>query len=414
MGLRSITEACLLQINRIYLDIRHFEPQNDGITYKRIITVPTKTFFLFGARGTGKTTLLKKEFKDAYFINLLDESKYQSYLGDIDLFRRHVSARPPKQRIVIDEVQRLPEVLNYVHDMIETQGRRFVLTGSSARKLKRKGVNLLAGRALVKHLYPLVPTEMDHDFDLHKALRFGTLPIVVSDESAEETLQAYALTYVQQEIKAEALVKNLQGFSRFLPIAALCHGQVVNISNIARDSGVSRTTVNGFFEILEDTLIASFLPAYRSQPKVRELRHPKFYFFDSGVVRTIKKQSGPIDDDEKGFLFEGFVYHCLKAYGAYLSLFDNLSYWSPLDAKSLEVDFLVHQGREITAIEVKAKKHLRPDDIKGLRAVESLKGIKQRLIVYMGLERQDLGQGILALPFEEFCLMLSKGKMTPG
>lgn len=398
---------------KICIDRHHIESQNDVCMYKRLITTPAKTFFLFGARGTGKTTLLKTEFKDAHFINFLDEAKYQSYLADIDLFRREITARPANQRIIIDEVQRLPEVLNYVHDLIESQGRRFVLTGSSARKLKRKGVNLLAGRALIKHLYPLVPTEMNHDFDLPTALRFGTLPIVVNSEAEEETLKAYALTYLQQEIKAEALVKNLQGFSRFLPIAALFHGQIVNISNVARDSGVSRTTVNGFFEILEDTLIASFLPAYRSQPKVREVRHPKFYLFDPGVVRTIKRQSGPVDDDEKGFLFEGFVHHCLKAYGEYLGFFDELSFWAPLDAKSLEVDFLVRQGREITAIEVKAKKKLKPEDLKGLHAISALKGVKRRYIVYMGSERQSLGQGILALPFEEFYQMLAKGKLIP-
>jgi uncharacterized protein len=383
--------------------------------YKRLTKLPNKSFFLFGSRGTGKTTLLKSEFVGAHYINLLDERKYQSYLADIEMFRREVSACPTSQKIVVDEVQRLPAVLNYVHDMIESEKRQFVLTGSSARKLKSKGVNLLAGRAVVKNLYPLLPTEMAGDFDLAQALRYGTLPIVVTAGSdKDEVLQAYVMTYIQQEIKAEALVKNLQGFSRFLSVAALNHGQVVNISNISRESAVARTSVAGFFEILEDTLIGSFLPAYRSQLKVREATHPKFYMFDSGVVRTIKKQSGAVDDDEKSFLFEGFIYHCLRAYGDCLKLFDDISYWSPIEAKSLEVDFVMRQGRDIFAVEVKAKRRIRPEDIKGLRAIGDLKGIKQRILVYMGDERQEFGEGIIALPVADFCKMLSAGRLMPS
>jgi predicted AAA+ superfamily ATPase len=381
--------------------------------YTRVFNVPSQTFFLFGARGTGKTTLLKSELRDSHFINLLDEAKYQTYLADIEQFRREVEALPKTKRIVIDEVQRLPPLLNYVHDMIESQGRKFVLTGSSARKLKQKGVNLLAGRALVKNLFPLVPTEFGDDFDLQRALSIGTLPLVVNSESPVETLQSYTLTYLSEEIKAEALVKNLQGFSRFLPVAALFHGQIVNVSNVARECGVSRTTVNGFFEIIEDTLIGSFLPAYQSRPKVREVKHSKFYLFDPGIVRTLKRQSGPVDDDEKGFLFEGFVHHCLRAYGSYLKIFDELNFWAPLDAKSLEVDFLVRQGKEITAIEVKAKKKLGSEDLRGLRAVESVKGVKHRYIVYMGKERLALGDKMTALPLLEFSEMLRRGRLAP-
>ena len=381
--------------------------------YNREIKLSNQSMFLLGARGTGKTTLLKQIFPDAFLVNLLDERKYQSYLADIDSFRREVSARPRSQKILVDEVQRIPALLNTVHDLIESDKRRFILTGSSARKLRQRGVNRLAGRAIEKHLYPLLPSEMGEDFNLSKALRLGTLPLVVSSEDPLATLEAYTLTYLREEIKGEALVKNLAGFARFLPVAALFHGQTLNISNVAAESAVSRTTVHGFFEILVDTLVASYLPAYVSRPKVREVRHPKFYMFDPGVVRAISKQSGPVTDDEKGRLFEGFVFHCLRAYGEYHRLFDDLSYWSPLDAKTLEVDFILRQGKELTAIEVKAKKRLRPDDLKGLKAAGALRGITRRYLVYLGEERQAMGDGILALPFGDFCQMLSAGRLAP-
>ncbi len=379
--------------------------------YKRLLSLPKKSCFLFGARGTGKTTLLKQCVEEAHFVNLLNESKYQSYLQDIDLFRREIESLPKEKRIVVDEVQRLPELLNYVHDFIESQKRTFILTGSSARQLKRNGVNLLAGRALVKNLFPLVPSEMAGDFNIDSALRFGTLPIVVNSESPEETLKSYALTYLQQEIKGEALVKNLQGFSRFLNVAAIHHGQILNISNVARDAGVARTTVSGFFELLEDTLIGSFLPAYQSRPKAREVRHPKFYLFDPGVVRTIKRQSGVVDDDEKGFLLEGFVYHCLRACNSYLSFYDEVFYWTPLDAKSLEVDFVIRRGKELTAIEVKAKTRLKPDDLKGLVAINQLTNVARRYLVYLGKEKQTFSNGIVAVPLQDFEALLMSANL---
>ena len=231
---------------------------------------------------------------------------------------------------MVDEVQRLPNLLNEVHRFIEERQLKFALLGSSARKLKAAGVNLLAGRALRKTMFPLTPSELGDDFNLEAALRWGTIPLVwVSDERGE-VLQSYVQLYLKEEIRAEALVRNLPGFARFLPIAALCHGEVVNISGLARDCGVARTTVQGYLDILEDTLLAFRLPGFEARLRVRERRHPKLYWVDPGLVRTVKKLRGPIAPEERGALFEGWVLHLLRAYGEESDLYDDLDTGRPI------------------------------------------------------------------------------------
>ena len=302
----------------------------------------------------------------------------------------------------MDEIQRLPNLLNEVHRLIEERKLKFALTGSSARKLRSSGVNLLAGRAHRYFMYPFTPKELDCDFSLNKALSYGALPLIQMQKDKKSALNSYVQMYLKEEIKAEALVRNLTGFVRFLPVLALYHGQVINISSTARDAGVSRTTVNGFIDILEDTLLLNKLPAYEARLRVRERKHPKIYWIDSGIVRAAKKQLGPLAIEEKGSLFEGYIYMCLKMKMEYEDAFDEITYWASGTSKNIEVDFLLRNGREFTAIEVKTTKRVTPKDLKGLKAISELKGLKRKIFVYLGSLQMER-DGIEIMPFYTFC-----------
>ena len=271
--------------------------------YARSLKPQKHSFFLLGPRGTGKSTWLNHCLKKAKVINLLDEALYQSYLEDISLFYEALKLLKPHSWVVVDEIQRLPNLLNEVHRLMEERKLKFALTGSSARKLRKSGVNLLAGRAYRHFMYPFTPKELNHDFTLNQALRYGTMPLIQEQEDKQSALNSYVQLYLKEEIKAEALVRNLSGFARFIPVLALYHGQTLNVSTTARDAGVSRTTVNGFIEILEDTLLLNKLPAYTAHLRVREKKHPKIYWIDSGIVRASRKQTGPVAVEEKGKSF---------------------------------------------------------------------------------------------------------------
>jgi uncharacterized protein len=281
------------------------------------------------------------------------------------------------------------------------------MSGSSARKLRRAGVNLLAGRAVSRFLYPLTPMEMGEDFDVNRALALGSLPLVIQSEDPEDTLKAYVQTYLKEEIQAEAVVRNLAGFSRFLPVAALCHGQVLNLSNLARDAGVQRPTVQGFFEVLEDTLLAQKLEAFTARLRVREKKKPKFYFIDPGIVRALKKARGPVSAEERGPLFEGLIFMLLRFQKDTFGDIDEIYYWSPADAKLTEVDFLIARGKEFIAIEAKSGENVRPEDLKGLLAIGELKGIKRRILVYRGKTDRTTEDGIEILSFKSFVRLLN-------
>ena len=240
------------------------------LMYARSLKPQKHSFFLLGPRGTGKSTWLNHHLKKAKMINLLDEALYQSYLEDISLFYETLKLLKPHSWVVVDEIQRMPNLLNEVHRLIEERKLKFALTGSSARKLRKSGVNLLAGRAHQHFMYPFTPKELAHDFNLNQALRYGTMPLIQAQENKSSALNSYVQMYIKEEIKAEALVRNLFNFARFIPVLALYHGQTLNVSATARDAGVSRTTINGFIEIMEDTLLLNKLSAYTPHLRVRE------------------------------------------------------------------------------------------------------------------------------------------------
>ncbi len=372
------------------------------IYINRAISKPEQSFFLFGPRGTGKTTWVKRAYPDAYAINLLDESLYQSYLADPSLFAGELRALPDNSWVFVDEIQRLPNLLNEVHRFIEEKKLKFILTGSSAKKIKRTGVNLLAGRAIKKFMHTFIPAELADVYNLDEILKYGSIPLIYNASDKKETLKSYVQMYLKEEINAEALVRNLGGFARFLPVAGLFHSQVINISNIARDAGVSRTTISGYIDILEDTLLARRLPAYQSKLRVRERKHPKLYWCDPGIVRAVNSRFGDIYPEERGILFEGLIAEILFAHMDYFNLFDEIYYWSPATAVQTEVDFILKKDDILTAIEVKSNRKIENRDLKGLKAVSDLPGLKRKIIVYTGDKKMTTPENIEILPFDVF------------
>jgi uncharacterized protein len=377
----------------------------------RVLSVPRQNFFLLGPRGSGKSTWLRAAFPDAHVIDLLSEEKFQQLLAHPGLFADEVRTLQAGRWVIVDEIQRLPGLLNEVHRFMEEKRLRFILCGSSARKLKRAGVNLLAGRALRCSMHPFVPEELGGRFDLEQALRFGLLPVVWDSEAKADTLAAYAQFYLKEEIQAEALVRNLPGFARFLPVAALFHGQTINVTTIARDTGVARTTVSGYLDILEETLLCFRLPGYEAKLRVRERRLPKWYWCDPGLVRAMKRSSGQLVVEERGALFEGLVAQVLRAYRDYRGIYDEMYYWGPSAGMAVEVDFLLAQGKQFVAVEAKSGGSFTDSWCKGLRAAAPLKGLRRRLVVYPRGPALRTEDGIEVLPFQDFASLLAAGEL---
>jgi predicted AAA+ superfamily ATPase len=378
---------------------------------QRALARPKQSFFLLGPRGTGKTTWVRHEFPKAHEITLLDESLYQSYLADVSRFAAELRALPRGTWVFVDEIQRLPNLLNEVHRFIEERGLRFILTGSSARKLKRAEVNLLAGRALLRRMHPFLPFELGAAFELESVLRWGSIPLIWESPDREQSLKAYVQLYLKEEIKAEALVRSLPGFARFLPVAAAMHGQTVSVSSAARDAEVGRTTLAGYLEILEDTLLAFRLPAFESRLHVRERRHPKLYWFDPGVVRAMAGRRGELHPQERGTLFEGWVASLLRAAQDYFELFEECFYWAPADRADTEVDFLLARGGRCVALEVKSSPRVQDAHLKGLRAIAALPKLHRRAVVYAGERSQRTPDGIDIWPVATFLRHVRDGTL---
>ena len=377
----------------------------------RSLTAPRSSFFLFGPRGTGKTTWVRHEYRDAYRIDLLDEALYQSYLADIGRFAGELQAVAPGTWVFVDEIQRLPGLLNEVHRHIEGSGLRFILTGSSARKLKQAGVNLLGGRAVHTRMYPFLPHELGTEFDLDTVLRHGSLPVIWNADDAAAALRSYVQLYLKEEIKGEALVRNLAGFARFLPVAALFHGQTLNIASAARDAEVSRTTLAGYVEILEDTLVAFRLPAYDPKLRVRERKHPKLYWVDPGMARAAGSRFRELDPRERGPLFEGWIATVLASYRDYHGAFDDMYYWASARARDTEVDFLLLRDGKSVAIDAKASVRVHDRHLAGLRAVAPLPGLQRRILTYTGSRRMRTPDGIDIWPLPDLLEALHSGRI---
>lgn len=378
-------------------------------TFPRLFAPPKGSYFLFGPRGTGKSTWLARIHPDAHWIDLLDEGRYQTYLVQPATFSAELDALPNRTAVVVDEIQRLPNLLNTVHQKIEAKRLRFVLSGSSARKLRRSGVNLLAGRATRRDLHPFVPEELGTSFRLRDALTTGMLPVIHGAEDREEALAGYVRMYLKEEIQAEAATRNLPGFARFLPTAALFHAQMLNTAALARDAGVARTTVQGYLQILDDTLFTFQVPAYETRLRVREKRHPKLYWIDPGLVRAVLGMRDEEALHAEGSLFEGWIAQLLRAYRDYRGICDDINWWAPAEAKTTEVDFLLKRGRRFVAIEVKCSQRWRPEFGKGLRAIEGLRGLERRIVVYRGKQVLRPEPRIEVLPLENFLEELQRG-----
>ena len=387
----------------VYIDGKN--PVKLPSMFHRRLQPPTRSFFLLGPRATGKTTWLRQHFGKARWFNLLQEKEWSRLLRAPGLFRQEVEALPAGTWVVVDEVQRLPGLLNEVHDLLSHDAKRvrFALTGSSARKLRSRDVNLLAGRAASRRFFPLVGSELPGGTQVDDLLRFGGLPAVRSEPQVRgrvELLEAYRDTYLAEEIRNEGLVRSLDGFSRFLEVAALLNGQVLNVSGVARDAGVSRTTVQGFFEVLSDTMLGSLLPAWRPRARVKEVANPKFYLFDTGVARTLSgRLRDPLHATERGPLLEAWVLHEVRAHLHDHDVGGELAYWRL--PSGLEVDLVWQRGDRRVGIEVKGSERWRTEDGAGLRALDEAVGLDRRLVVYLG-DRRLKDKEIEVLPFWEF------------
>ncbi len=385
--------------------------------FTRRLTLPSRSFLLLGPRGTGKTTWLRRQLPKAQWYNLLLDREMLRLMREPGAFRREIDALPKGAWVVIDEVQKLPALLNEVHDALTAAPRHwnFALSGSSARRLRRADVNLLGGRVVTRRMLPLSATEIPGESVIADQLRFGGLPLVCGEKSTSgkiDLLEAYFETYLAQEIRAEALVRSLEGFTRFLEVAALANGQVTNVASLARDAAVARPTVQGYFEVLTDTLLADWLPAWRPRAKVKETAHPKFYLFDCGVARALARRlREPLDAAERGVLLETLVFHELRAQIAYSAIGGELSYYRT--PSGTEIDFIWTRARTAIGIEVKASERWRPEFARALNELHARGTIRRAFGVYLG-DRPLQDGAVRVLPVATFLRELVSGRVLAG
>jgi predicted AAA+ superfamily ATPase len=345
------------------------------------------SIFLFGARQTGKSTTLRQQFPKSIYIDLLDTEIKSRFSRRPVLLYEMLHDKPENTLVIIDEIPEVPELLNEVHRLIAERQLLFILCGSSARKLKRKGKNTLGGRALPVYLYPFVSAEVS-DWDIDRAVNYGMLPPHYLAKNPSRLLSAYIQVYLKEEIKEEALVRNLDSFQRFLEIAALTDGEMVNYNNIAQDCGVSATTVSSYFDILEDTLIGYRIPAYRKVMKRRLVQAPRFYYFDVGVANHLLHRKDLVrGTDEYGHAFEHLVIQELYAWLHYTHSEEELTFWRTYTG--IEVDAVIGEAR--VAIEIKSVEEIKNRHLKGLKAFGEEYPQSRRIIVSLDRINRRIG-----------------------
>lgn len=368
---------------------------------RRNLQVPSSSFFLFGPRGTGKTTWLRQAFTEALWLDLLDPQQQRAYLARPERLREWLDAHPQAHDVVIDEIQKVPALLDVVHQQIESQrARRFILTGSSARKLRREATNLLAGRLLRVEMHPFTASELGATFSLPRALETGLVPLIWNAEDSQQTLRAYAALYLREEVQAEALVRDIGAFARFLEAISFSHGSLLNLSAVARECEVGRKTVEGYLGILEDLLLSFRIPVFTRRAKRQLVAHDKFYFFDTGVYRSLRP-AGPLDRSEEigGVALEGLVAQHLRAWIAARGQGERLYYWRTKSGS--EVDFVVYGKATFAAWEVKHATRIHRSDLRALKAFRDDYPEAEVALLYLGQERLEI-DGIPVLPCELF------------
>lgn len=367
--------------------------------YSRISIISKQSFFLFGPRGTGKSTYLKTHYPKAPYIDLLDDEIYTNLLSEPKKLSHYIP-EPYSDFIIIDEIQKLPRLLDEVHRLIEIKKYKFILTGSSARKLKRSGINLLGGRALIYHMYPLTIAELGNDFKLEHSLNFGQLPMAYTLPNPQKYLQSYIRIYLEEEIKQEGYSRNLGAFARFLQAASLSQASVLNMAKVASECSVERKVVENYFSILDDLLLAYQVPVFTKKAKRRMIQHRKFYFFDVGVYQTIRPK-GPLDTPEnlQGAALETLVLQELKAINSQYDLGYEIFYWHT--SHHLEIDFILYGKRGLLALEVKRGRKIHAEDIKGLKVFRGDYPMSKTCLLYGG-DQKMYRDGIIIYPLQDF------------
>jgi predicted AAA+ superfamily ATPase len=393
--------------------------QNNGANVKftvnmtlvsRFFKETGKSYFLFGPRGTGKSTWLKQVHSNAAWIELLDSATYRSYLARPERLSDFVDLHKNKGLIVIDEIQRVPQLLPMVHKLMEKiPDIRFILTGSSARKLRQEGIDLLGGRAVQKNMHPFIAAELGEQFSIEKSVEIGLVPLVWSSSNPAETLKGYIGIYLEQEIRAEGLIRKLDNFTRFLETLSFSHGNLLSLSEIARECEVKRSSVDDYVQICEDLLIAKRIPVFTRRAKRGLVAHSKFYFFDCGVFRSLRP-SGPLDRSEEliGQALEGLVFQHLQAWIDYGGLDARIFFWRTRSGN--EVDFIIYGNSCFWAIEVKNTSAIRNSDLRQLKEFLSDYPEATPLFLYRGKEAIKQ-EGIACIPVERFLANLNPSEL---